>query len=291
MALDFALLSNWTFEDIRHRYEPRDTILYALGAGCGETDDDLRFVYEKDLVALPSMAAILGDPGFWMADPRLGADYAKTVHGEQTIELHAPLPVAGAVRARNTVDEVIDKGPGKGVFVRGARRLCDEAGGRPLATLTWTIILRGDGGSSGRTFDGAQTFASRRAGAESVETTPDKTVAIRTLPQAALIYRLSGDYNPLHSDPAAAAKAGFKRPILHGLCTLAVATRAVLRACCENDPSRLTSIGVRFSAPVFPGETIVTELWRSGAEIRFRCRAAERDGIVVLDAGRAVARG
>lgn len=289
MALDFDLLSTWKFEDIRHRYAPKDAILYALGAGCGETDDDLRFVYEKDLVALPSMAAVLGDPGFWLTDPRLGADYGKTVHGEQAIELHRPLPASGGVLARNRVDEVVDKGPGKGVFIRGSRTLHDEADGRLIATLTSTIILRGDGGSSGRAVVAGQGGGAARATEDRTQA-PDQTVAIRTLPQAALIYRLSGDFNPLHADPAAAASAGFSRPILHGLCTLAVATRAILRASCGNDPARLAGIGVRFSAPVFPGETILIEIWRVGPELSFRCRVPERDGIVVLDAGRATLR-
>lgn len=289
MALDFALLSNWTFEDIRHRYEARDTILYALGTGCGDSDDDLRFVYEKDLVALPSMATVLGDPGFWMSDPRLGADYGKTVHGEQTIALHGPLPVSGVVVARNAIDELVDKGPGRGLFIRGSRRLYDEADERLLAMLTWTIILRGDGGASGQVGRAPAPAAAPTARPETdaIEASPDEVVTIPMLRQAALIYRLSGDYNPLHADPAAAARAGFDRPILHGLCTMGVATRAILKACCANDPARLASIGVRFSAPVFPGETIVTEIWRSADGLRFRCRVPERNRIVVLDAGRA----
>lgn len=279
MPLDIDLLSRWTFEDRIHRYGSTDTILYALGVGCGEEIDDLPFVYERGLIALPSMATVLGDPGFWLKDPRLGADWSKAVHARQSIELHAVLPPSGTVIARNAIDHVIDKGAGRGVFIVCSRTLSDHSSGTLLATLHSTIVLRGDG----------RTARSDRAPARQAATPdrpPDLSCLKTTLPQAALIYRLSGDRNPLHVDPQAAASAGFPKPILHGLCTMGLATRALLRACCGDRPSRLRSIGARFAAPVFPGETIRIDIWRDGTEIHFRCRADER-GTVVLDSGTA----
>jgi acyl dehydratase len=279
VALDLDLLSGWAFEDRVHRYGVKDTILYALGIGCGDEADDLPFVYEKGLLALPSMATILGDPGFWLQDPRLGADWSRAVHGEQYVRLHASLPVEGTILAQNAIDGLIDKGAGRGVFVLCSRTLFDQNDGRMLAELKSTIILRGDGGDvrSHRRAPASPSVPDRQ---------PDISCSKRTAPQAALIYRLSGDLNPLHVDPETARHAGFPGPILHGLCTMGIATRAILRTCCGDHPSLLTSIGVRFAAPVFPGETIRTEIWRNGAQIQFRCWAAERDTIV-LDAGTA----
>lgn len=279
MPLDHDRLLAWTFADQIHRYEARDTILYALGVGCGDEPQDLRFVYEDGLQALPSMATILGDPGFWLRDPILGVDWRKAVHGEQSITLHAPLAASGSVVARNAIDAVVDKGLESGVFVYCSRALRAETSGDLIATLRSTIILRGDG----RQKSSRPASATRRP---LPDRPPDISVAKRTLVQAALIYRLSGDLNPLHVDPEVARDAGFPQPILHGLCTMGIATRAILRACCGDEPTRLQSIGVRFSAPVFPGETIRTEIWRNDAEIQFRCLAVERR-TVVLDAATA----
>lgn len=279
MPLNHDRLLAWSFADQIHRYEARDTILYALGIGCGDEPQDLRFVYEDGLHALPSMATILGDPGFWLRDPVLGADWRRAVHGEQSITLHAPLATSGSVVARNAIDAVVDKGPESGVFVYCSRTLHAESSGDLIATLRATIILRGDG----RVKSWRPASAPKRA---VPDRPPDMSVAKRTLAQAALIYRLSGDLNPLHADPQVARSAGFPQPILHGLCTMGLATRAIVRACCDDEPRRLRSIGVRFSAPVFPGETIRTDIWRSDGEIQFRCLAVER-GAVVLDAATA----
>lgn len=279
MPLNIDRLSRWTFEDRVHRYEVKDTLLYALGIGCGEGSEDLPFVYEKGLVALPSMATVLGDPGFWLKDPHLSADWGRTIHGEQSVTLHAPLPIAGTVMARNVVDDVVDRGPNKGVYVYCSRILFDQDSSTPLATLRSTLILRGDG----RTSRPDHPTTMPRA---LPDRPPDTSCVYTTLPQAALIYRLSGDLNPLHVDPAAAASAGFPRPILHGLCTLGIATRALLKVCCANKPAQLRSISVRFAAPVFSGETIQTDIWRDGAQIDFRCLAKER-GVTVLSPGTA----
>jgi acyl dehydratase len=279
VPVNFDCLSRWTFEDRIHRYEAKDTILYALGVGCGEDHDDLPYIYEEGLFALPSMATVLGDPGLWLKDPQLGADWGKAVHGEQSVELHATLPISGTVLAHNTVDKVIDKGPGKGVFIYCSRALSDQVSGTQLATLRSTLIIRENSGPCGPQYPLARPVAT-------LKRSPDISCIRTTLPQVALIYRLSGDLNPLHVVPAAAENAGFPRPILHGLCTLGIATRVLLKACCGDEPARLRSISVRFAAPVFPGETIQVDIWRNGARIDFRCSVQER-GVVVISPGTA----
>lgn len=282
MTIAAEKLLSWPFPDIEHTYGARDTMLYALGAGAGSdpTDEtDLRFVYEEGLVALPSMAVVLGYPGFWLKERDTGVDWTRLLHGEQGMILHRPLPAAGTVVGRTKVTGLVDKGADKGALLFSKRDVIEKESGALLATLTSTTFLRGDGGFGGPTGPTpAPHLLPDRA--------PDAHLDLPTLPQAALIYRLSGDYNPLHADPKVAAAAGFPRPILHGLCTYAVACRAVLRLACGNDPARLRSLAVRFSAPVFPGETIRTEIWRSGAEVSFRCSVVERS-LKVLDNGRA----
>lgn len=280
MPIDYDKLKNWHFPDLEHRYEAKDTILYALGVGCGADPMDrteLPFVYEDGLKALPTMAVVLGYPGFWLKDPNTGVDWRKILHGEQGLVIHKPLPASGTVIGRTRVTEIVDKGPGKGALLYSDREVFDKATGDLLATLTSTTFIRGEGGFGGPSGPAPEPHALP-------ERAPDLAVDLKTLPQAALIYRLSGDYNPLHADPDVATAAGFARPILHGLCTYAVAGRAVLKACCGNDPARLRRFDLRFSAPVLPGETIRTEIWRDGSRVSFRARVVERD-IVVLNNG------
>ncbi len=280
MPIDYEKLKNWHFPDLEHRYEAKDTILYALGVGCGADPMDrteLPFVYEDGLKALPTMAVVLGYPGFWLKDPDTGVDWRKILHGEQGLVIHKPLPASGTVIGRTRVTEIVDKGPGKGALLYSDREVFDKATGDLLATLTSTTFIRGEGGFGGPSGPAPEPHALP-------ERAPDLAVDLKTLPQAALIYRLSGDYNPLHADPDVATAAGFERPILHGLCTYAVAGRAVLKACCGNDPSRLRRFDLRFSAPVLPGETVRTEIWRDGSRVSFRARVVERD-IVVLNNG------
>lgn len=282
MPIDYQKLMTWPFPDLEHRYEAKDTILYALGVGCGADPMDrseLPFVYEEGLQCLPTMAVVLGYPGFWLKDPATGVDWRKVLHGEQGLVIHRPLPATGTVIGRTRVTEIVDKGPGKGALLFSDRDVIDKATGALLATLTSTTFIRGEGGfggPSGPTPD-PHPLPDRA---------PDMSLDLKTLPQAALIYRLSGDYNPLHADPDVALGAGFPQPILHGLCTYAVAGRAILKACCANDPARLRRLDVRFSAPVMPGETIRTDIWRDGATVSFRARVVERD-VVVLTNGRA----
>jgi acyl dehydratase len=280
MAIDYARLKAWQFPDLDHRYQAKDTILYALGLGCGSDpadEQDLRFVYEENLLALPTMAVVLGYPGFWLKDPQTGVDWRQLLHGEQGIILHRPLPPEGTVIGRTRVTEIIDKGEGRGALLLSERDVIDKASGALLCTLTSTTFLRADGGFGGPGGPAPQPHAlPNRA--------PDLFVDLPSLPQAALIYRLSGDYNPLHADPKVAQAAGFPRPILHGLCSFGMAGRAILKACCSNDPAQLAAMQLRFSAPVFPGETLRTEIWREGTTVSFRARVLERD-VVVLNNG------
>lgn len=286
MPIDRDRLLGWEFPDVVQTYDRRDTMLYALGLGLGADPLDrteLRFVYEDGLRALPSMGVILGYPGFWLSDPRAGADWRKLLHGEQGIEILKPLPAGGTVVGRTRVLDVVDKGAGKGALVLTERSISDGSSGDLLCRLTSTSFLRGDGGFGGPSGPSQPPHPiPARA--------PDVEIVRKTLPQAALIYRLSGDYNPLHADPDVARSGGFERPILHGLCTFGVASYAILVGACEGDPDRLASLDVRFTAPVYPGETIVTQIWtEADGAVSFRARVAERD-LVVLNNGRATLR-
>jgi acyl dehydratase len=178
---------------------------------------------------------------------------------------------------RGRIVDLLDKGKDKGAVLYAERTIVDKASGAPIATLTSAAMLRGDGGFGGKTGPQPAPHAVP-------ERAPATRVDIRTHLNSALIYRLSGDRNPLHADPKAAVAGGFKTPILHGLCTFGVAGRALVKGCCGGDPARLESMQVRFSSPVFPGETIRTEIWPDGNRVSFRARAVERD-VVVLNNG------
>jgi len=269
---------------IRHSYTARDSILYALGLGYGDMPADatqLQFLYENSagFAAVPSICVVLAHPGFWVSKPELGIDWVKILHGEQGCDLHAPIAPEGVVRGEYDILAVEDKGAGKGAVMHVAKRLYDDDSDRLLATVTSTYMLRGDGGQGGFGVPPAPPAALPEA-------VPDTVFDVPTLPQSALIYRLSGDFNPIHADPAAAAKAGFSKPILHGLCTFGIATRGLIAACCGHDPTRIGGLSARFSKPVFPGETIRIEVFGQGAQVQFRARAVERD-LIVLDRGQA----
>jgi acyl dehydratase len=287
--ITYQALKNWQFPQIEHAYTADDSMLYALAVGVGADPLDerqLKFVNDTapgTPLALPTMAVILGYPGSWMRDPQTGIDFSMIVHGEEQVVLHKPLPAAGTVVARHRVTRIVDKGAGKGAIVTYDKELFDKSSGDKLATVTHTTFCRGDGGFSAR--DGVGD-ASPPAPPRVPQHEPDLACELRTLPQQALLYRICADRNPLHSEPAAARKAGFDRPILHGLGTYGVACHALLATVCDYDPSRLTSLFARFSSPVFPGETIRVEMYRDGRAIAFRARVKERDR-VVLDYGRA----
>ncbi|MGE0853911.1 MAG: MaoC/PaaZ C-terminal domain-containing protein [Gammaproteobacteria bacterium] len=280
MPIDYDHLLGLRFPQVEHRYTERDTILYALGCGLGLDpldENQLRFVYEAGLRSLPSMAVVLANPGVWYREMDTGLDYTRIVHGEESLVLHAPLPAAATVAARTRVLDVIDKGPGRGALVISERTIFDKSNGAPLATVTQTAFCRGDGGFGGPPREAPKPHIIPERAA-------DLTCALPTSPQAALIYRLSGDPNPLHVESAAARHAGYARPILHGLSTFGVVCHALLRSACGYDPAPLRSMQARFTAPVFPGDVIRTEIWRDGDVLSFRARADER---VVIDHGRA----
>jgi acyl dehydratase len=286
MPIDAAKLKNWPFQPIEQTYTSRDTILYALGVGLGHDPLDraqLRYVYEDGLQALPTMGVVLGYPGFWAKDPAAGIDWVKLLHGEQSLELLAPLPAAGTVRGTTRVTAIVDKGAGKGALMYSERDIHDAASGTLLAVSRSVSFMRGDGGfaASGQKSDDAPPPR-----AATPDSPPDHVCELQTRPEAALVYRLSGDYNPVHADPAVAKAAGFERPILHGLCSFGVSGHALLKTLCGWDASRLQEIGCRFSSPVYPGETLRVEMWQRGAAVQFRTRAVERD-VVVLSHGSA----
>ncbi len=256
----------------RHSLKKRDTILYALGVG----EQSLDFVYEEGLRALPTMAVILGYPGFFWRDPALGADWAKILHGEQALTLHAELPAEGEIIGETCIEQIWDKGPEKGAIACVTREIRMNDG-TPLATARGTTVLRGDGGCGGPA-DGAP------APHPIPDRAPDIRIPLATHANQALIYRLSGDLNPLHIDPGVAEGAGFPRPILHGLCTYGVVGRALLQALAGGNPARLKRMDARFSAPVYPGETIETQIWHEAdGQAAFRARAVERDLIVLTN--------
>ena len=278
--MDYHNIKNWKFPEVDQTYTENDSILYALGIGFGQeptNPQQLKYVYEKNMQTFPTMAVVLGYPGFWMKDPKAGVNWVKLVHGEQRLKIHKPLPTSGRVIGRGRITHVIDKGADKGALVLSERTLQDPEGNL-YVTMNSTTFCRGDGGLS-------QSDETPTALQATPDRAPDLVCEMPTLPQAALIYRLCADNNPLHADLEVAANAGFPRPILHGLCTYGVAARAIVQAACNNDATRLTQMDTRFSSPVFPGETLVCEMWREGTEaIRFRAKVKERD-IMVLSHG------
>jgi acyl dehydratase len=280
--LDYHAVKNWDFGEIAHPYTTRDVMLYALGVGIGSDplhEGQLRFVYEKDLQTVPSMASVLGSPGFWWKDPRTGADWVKLVHGEQHLQLFKPLPTAATVLARNRVLSITDKGAGKGAIAVIRRELIDQASGEALAQSTNVTFLRGDGGYSEQS--GSSDPAPPLLPAVP-DRPPDIEVDLASLAHQALIYRLSGDYNVLHADPAVARAAGFSRPILHGLCTYGMAAHALLKTVCDYEAGAIRRLAMRFTAPVYPGESVRFQLWRRDARsLHLRARVEERDAVVL----------
>lgn len=283
MPLDYDRLMSLPPREERGSYGPRDAILYALGVGVGIDDptssSSLRYTYETGLQLLPTMAVIIGSPGFWLMEHQYGVDWRRVLHGEQTVELCRPLPVAAEVVSRLKIDAIYDKGPAKGAILYATREIFEAGAGVKLATLKSTSFLRGDGGFGGKA-QGApkpHVIPDHRA--------PDLTVDVRTRNDQALLYRLSGDWNPLHIDPAIARQAGFERPILHGLCTYGIVGRVLLANLCSDEAGAFRKFAVRFSNPVFPGETIRIEIWQESHGLAaVRARVAERD-VRVVDNG------
>jgi acyl dehydratase len=287
MPIDYHKLKNWQFKDVEHCYTEKDTMLYALGLGFGMDpldEQQLRFVYEKNLCTLPTMAVVLGFPGFWMKDPETGIDWLKLLHGEQRLRVHKPLPPAGTVIGRSRVKSITDKGVQKGAVIVVERTVSDVSSGDLLATVEQVTFCRGDGGYSTQGSVAQPSDVIDTPAVAMPERTPDAVCEMPTRPEAALIYRLSADPNPLHAEPEVAREAGFARPILHGLATYGVAAHAIVKTVCDYHPDRLQALNVRFSSPVFPGETIKMEMWREGKHVLYRASVIER-GVMVLNNG------
>lgn len=271
MPLNYDYLMRRRLPAAVQAYTHNDTILYALGIGAHE----LQYVYEKNLRTIPTMAAVLATDDGWIGDPEARITFHKILHGEQRLTVHRPLPPAGTIQATSSIDVIYDKGPEKGALMVVTRHISDAATGEALADVGMTLVLRGDGGFGG---SGEGAPAPHPV---PVDRPPDLTLDLPTRPDQALIYRLSGDYNPLHVDPGAAKAAGFERPILHGLCAYGVVCRAMLLLLCGNDPTRLRRLDVRFTSPLYPGETIRTELWHeTPGRAVFRAVAAERRVVI-----------
>lgn len=277
MAINHDHLLNYPIPEIRQTIRWQDTALYNFSIGLGQDPMDqkqLDFLYEPRLRAMPSMAVVLGYPGFWIRNPDTGVDWTQVLHGEQSIILHKPLPAEGEIIGKSRITSIVDRGPGKGAMLYNERVVLDAKTGEKLATLEGTTFARGDGGFGG------PSGPIRKPHAEP-DRAPDLTVDLATRPEQAIVYRLNGDHNPLHIDPEVAAKAGFKQPILHGLCTFGVVCHALMKALCGYDPARFGRMDLRFSSPVFPGETIRTEIWHEEGGAAFRARVVERDKVVV----------
>jgi acyl dehydratase len=266
--------------EIRASYTRRDTMLYALGVGACQdpvNPDELKFVYEGALQTLPSQSCVVAHPGAWIVKSELAVNYLKLVHAEQHFDLAAPLLCEGDLIGRYRVTGVVDKGAQSGALMYFEKSL-HRTDGTFVGTVQSTYFLRGDGGCGNWGQPGRELPAIPSS-------PPTGSVEIPILPIAALIYRLSGDYNPLHADPGVAQKAGFDKPILHGLCTYGIASHSLIRALCPEDSSRLFRMGARFTKPVYPGDTLRTDYWASGeGRIQFRSVSLQRDE-VVLDRG------
>jgi acyl dehydratase len=259
MPLQPQRLLNHRFDEIEQSYTARDAILYALGIGLGRDPgdgEDLNYLIEDRLAVVPSFAVTLASPGMWIAAAEFGVDFVKLVHAEQAAWFHAPLPPAADVIGRARVVSLADRGPERGAVLVLERTIHD-----------------GDGG-----FGGAPP---KSAPAVIPDREPDSRAVVPVSPRAALIYRLSGDRNPLHADPAVARRAGFDRPILHGLASYAMAGVSVARAC-GHAPSHIGALQWRFSGVIFPGDAVEFRIWRDGDRAMFQAFVGERR---VLDQG------
>jgi acyl dehydratase len=277
MAFDPEKLWNKDFPVVQQTYTAKDCMLYALGVGMGIdplNEETLRFVYEENLKVLPSQSAMMAHPGFWAKEEDTGLDWVKVLHAGQEIIMHKPFPHEGTVEAKTRITSVTDKGERIGALIVSDRVVSDVTTGEDICTLVTTLLARGDGGFGGERKATPKTDIIPKS-------EPNMVCDLPTQPQQALIYRLTGDFNPLHVSPIVARNAGFKAPILHGLCTMGVATHALVKSCCNYDTSRFKRMRLRFCAPVYPGETIRTEIWINGNEIAFRCKSLEQDKVVI----------
>ena len=277
MALNHSLVGV-PGEPHERSWTSTDALLYAIGVGAGLGDplQELQFTTENTAgvqqQVLPTFGVLLAQA---RASGSLGDfDRAMLVHAEQSIELHKPLPVAGTLRSTAMVTGIYDKG--SGALVETETHAVDAATGEPMVTARGSTFIRGEGGFGGDRGTADPWDLPDRA--------PDHKVTQQTRPEQALLYRLSGDRNPLHADPAFAARGGFSRPILHGLCTYGITGRVLLHELCGSDPARFRSMAGRFSRPVLPGEALVVSIW-VGEDGTAQFQTAKEDGTVVIDRG------
>lgn len=283
MALDYDRLAAAPAVRVDQIYSERDAIIYALAIGLGADPVDehqLKFVYERDLQVLPTYASTLAWKRF--AELDIGLTYAKIVHGEQRMTIHRPVPPSGAVYSELRVKDVVDRGAEKGAILYFERVLRDQADDTAISTQILTIFARADGGFGGPERPVLPSHPLPERG-------PDIVCSVPVSTRAALIYRLTGDVNPLHIDPEAARKVGFERPILHGLATYGVCGYAVLKMVLGYDATRLIELDGRFNAPVLPGDTLEADIWVDGDIVSLRVRVPAREA-VVFNNGRALIR-
>ncbi len=247
-------------------YQERDVMLYALGIGAKE----LPFIFERNLKVIPTFAVIPAFPALMGLAQGVEINPVMILHGEQGFRIAKTIPTSGSLTTSGTVTGVYDKGKGALVTIDSTTK---DASGETVFTNTSGVFVRGAGGFGGERGPGAGNKAPERA--------PDKSVEDTTLDIQAAIYRLSGDRNPLHIDPAFAKMAGYDRPILHGLCSFGYAGRAVLAEYCDNDPDRLVGLAVRFTGVVYPGDTITTEMWDEG-DGKIIVQSKTQEGRVVI---------
>lgn len=264
-------------EPVHFAWARDDVLLYAVAVGAGGEDPTTELALTTEntegirTAVLPAFAEVITRN----ARVALGdVDHSRLVHAEQSFRLAGPLPVEGRARVTATVTEVLDKG--SGALVRTEARAVDAETGAPLASTVRSVFLGGEGGFGGARGAQVPTPVPDRA--------PDHEVTYRTGVAQALLYRLTGDRNPLHSDPAFAARGGFDRPILHGMCTYGYTSRALVATVCDGDPGRLAAMDARFTRPVLPGRALTVSIWRDGDAVVFRTAV---DGQVVLDRGTA----
>ena len=276
MTLNFDLVGVDS-EPAMRSWTATDVLLYALGVGAGQADPlaELEFTTENSIgvqaKVLPTFGNMIAGGG---RSHSLGDfDPAALVHAEQSFTLHRPLPTAGTSRSVSRVSGIYDKG-GAALVVTESTAV-DAATGEPLVTTRGSVFIRGEGGFGGDRGPG-QDWAMPSG-------VPDEQVTYQTRPDQALLYRLTGDRNPLHSDPKFAARGGFARPILHGMCTYGYTGRALLHAVCGSDPARFGSMEGRFTRPVIPGDELTISIWADGGTAYFRTAS---NGAPVLDRGR-----
>lgn len=276
----------WIIPQTTQCYTRRDTALYALSVGLGQRANDerqLNFIdpWSEQLTALPTMALVLAYPGYWLGAPEVeratGISSGQILHVSQAVELHATLPTEGDVVSDTKVTGIVDKGRERGSLLHSERRIHNQANGALVAICRQTHFLRGAGGF-GNVGDAEPVPEPIPSGE------PDFIVQHSTRPEQALLYRLNGDQNPLHINWAAAHAAGFNKPLLHGMCTIGIVLHGVLDAAANYESCLIRSFELQMSAPVFPGDSIRTEIWKDGT---FRARVMERDSLVV-DRGRAM---